>query len=33
MSQESPIEFDYGNISGKVGVMEQCEVPRFNNHC
>lgn len=29
MSLEKPIEFDYGNISGRVGVVEQCEVPRM----
>jgi defect-in-organelle-trafficking protein DotB len=29
MSLESPIEFDYGTILGRLGVVEQCEVPRM----
>jgi defect-in-organelle-trafficking protein DotB len=29
MSLESPIEFDYSNIPGRIGIVEQCEVPRM----
>lgn len=29
MTLERPIEFDYGNITDRVGVVEQCEVPRM----
>ncbi len=29
MSLESPIEFDYASIPNRIGVVEQCEVPRM----
>ncbi len=29
MTLEAPIEFDYGNIPGAIGVIEQMEVPRM----